>query len=199
MARSIDELRRRGRDVRAEYYRQLENVRSDRELSAEGKKTRITAAWRKAASETKQLQQELRESRETRRRELQQRVFGPLYPRFANETERQMAQLNFRDALDRADRVTNDEQATRLLERAERSGDTALARAIAAVAAERGYATTLDTYLATRPDDAETVRELSELTPSAQEHFTERMTFSIERPPEVGYNEPVETPAGTAA
>ncbi len=199
MTRNIDEIRRRGGDVRAEYYRQVEAVRGDRDLSPEGKKTRITAAWRKAASEAKQLQQELRESRETRRQELQRRAFGPPYPRLASESERQLVQMNFRHALDRAEQVTNAEQATQLLERAARTGDGALAKAVAAVSAERNYASTLEAYLATRPEDAETFRELSELCLARATQLTEAMLFSIERPPEVGYNEPLETPVGTAA
>lgn len=185
---TVEEIRAKARDLQRHYRQTVEGIRNDADLSEKAKTERITAAWQDTRTISGRLRQELQESRQKRRAELQRRLFGPVYPSYASEGDKAAIQANYRAALDRAEQARNPADATALLQRAERTGDAALARAVAAIAVERNFGETLEEYLATRPRDGEAIGELAQLLPNRSDQFLESMLFSVQRPPEVPYN-----------
>ena len=91
---------------------------------------------------------------------LHRRVFGLSFPLTATEADKQAARLNYRDALFRADSITDENQALRQLGRARMTGDNELAKAIAARAYEQGWDRTLNEYASQSESIKRNLKEL---------------------------------------
>lgn len=112
------------------YQAAVERVRADKRLSPDGKAGqigRLTALERRRRSD---IIEGAAERATARRAELERQVFR--LPAGANASDA----VSYRDALDRVEQITNPEELGRLVDRAVRTGDAALARAGVA----RGYA-----------------------------------------------------------
>ncbi len=181
----------RVKEVRQGYERALDTLRADRDLTPEARAKRIAQAWQATSNEMARLRKQHAEAKVQRRQELEQNLFGPRYSYGATETDKVHLRADYRSALDRAEQAKGPDEALDLLNRAELTGDTTLARAVAAVAASRGYAKALNEYAARRPDVGETLDELSGLSDKRQaiaESFAfsappkpSEVTFDIER------------------
>jgi len=69
--------------------------------------------------------------------------------------------IAFRDAQDRAERISDADEGTRVLERAERTGDKTLAHAVFRKAIDSGWTATVQTFSQANPDLAEAAKDLS--------------------------------------
>ncbi len=102
------------------------------------------------------LQQGEQQANARRRRHLERKLFGV---RDSSDT----ASLSLRDAHQRASLAKTPRQALTLLSTAERSGDSVLARAVAAHAWDPGWTGVLDTYASERSGVLNDFQQLDEL------------------------------------
>lgn len=169
----------RAAELGAEYHKNLERIRQDRELSDAGRARRIALLHHRHASEMRALREQHDRLLGEERQRLQRKAFGAPIPAGATPSERQAAEAGYRDALERAERAENEKDALRILDRAHRTGDPTMARAVAAIASERGWTHALSTYAGAF--DAGVVSELAELESALadpQQKFAASMTFS---------------------
>jgi hypothetical protein len=108
------------------------------------------------------------------------RLFGLGFPLGATEADKQSAKLNYRDALFRADTITDEASALRLLGRAQMTGDKELGRAIASVSYEKGWGRALSDYAAQSESIQSNLQELlsyEQNLGNSQIRITESMSF----------------------
>jgi hypothetical protein len=177
----VPDARDQATAVRDAFAATLTTIRNDTELSDEGKRRRIARAWLDTSDKLRRLRDDHTSADEQRRAALEKRVFGT-----GGDPG---AAVAYRDAVGRAEAVTSEKEATRLLERANRIGDTQLARAVALIASERSY---LNVWVDYRDSlgatDARAFTELTELNRRANdrtEKFADDMVFSIRKPQEL--------------
>lgn len=104
---------------------ELTRLRAQRDLSPEGLRRRIASAYVKANTAMQQVKANTSVEREARYDELHRRMFG-------NPTAGDpQSAINFRACQDRADQLKKPAEAAALLERAHRTGDVALGKAVA--------------------------------------------------------------------
>lgn len=126
---------------------------------------------------------------ETTRRALTRKAFG------ADDTANNIAA--HRDAQDRASRLATPRDAAAMLSRAEDSGDSSLAKAVAqrafeqhtappmpGVPADPGWADVLTSYVSTRPQAADAINTLAATTTRAPA-ITDLWAFVLPAPPEL--------------
>ncbi len=115
------------REIREGYERELEEIRADRDLTPEAKARRIGPLYEAA----KEAETELREQRMAELRERvaagEREVFAPPKVAFSDPA---LQQLNYRNALDLVEELTDPRKLDEKLERANLVGDRALARAV---------------------------------------------------------------------
>lgn len=166
------------KETKQAYARAVETIRADRSLSPEGKAERIAKAWRATSEEIQRLRVEYQKAREQHRQDLERSVFGPTYPHGATEADKVAVRSDYRAALDRAEQVQGAEQAADLLDRAELTSDTVLARAVATVAASRGFTNVLEKYADSRPEARAAIDELVGFQSDKKTRFVEGMVLS---------------------
>jgi len=140
---NIDEKLRANRE---RFGRKLEQVRDDSDLSPEGRARQLRPAFEEAKAVDSGLRAE-------RMDELREKVRAAEKEAFAAPTMRgadpALAQLNFRHALDSVEQTTDLETLSRKLERANGTGDTTLAKAVAMRANELGAAAVVRRFMDT--------------------------------------------------
>ncbi len=114
--------------IRQRANAQMELIRADQTLSAEGRKAHMAAVWLKANDQLAAVRGERDEAIAAERQRLRLLAFGSPAGR---EGEYRQALLDLDGRLDRV------EEAHRLLKRADRTGDMMLARAVGTIAAEK--------------------------------------------------------------
>ena len=123
--------------VRQEYTTQVEEVRTNLDLSSEGRQRRLADLYVKAQSRLQKLGAAEAERLTVRRISLERDLFG------AKAAQRGLDvgahAISARDAADRAARVKSPDEAAELLRRAESDGDEILVRAIARQSSENSY------------------------------------------------------------
>jgi hypothetical protein len=135
------------------YNRRLQAIRSNRNLSPEGKRAAIATEWVKARATVEQSRATVEAAKADERRMLEHDLFGV-------GTKDPAAVIAHRDAGDRAEAVESPAEAVGLLARASRSGDKALGRAILRVALDRGWMRVAEEWIAENPVWAHDVRPL---------------------------------------
>lgn len=142
---------------RAKAEREIEKIRANPDLSAEAKRRKIQEVYERSVAEHRELVEEERRAEAEAIASAERKVLGIPYPERSSASERAMIALSYRDALDRAERAASDREdlgaLLDLLERAEVSGDSLLARAVYHTATRRGVRQVADAYLASRPTE----------------------------------------------
>lgn len=90
--------------------------------------------------------------------------------------------ITYRDAQDRADRLTSAEEASRIMTRALTNGDRTLASAVATAALGHGWRSVYDTWAAKNPTASAAMRDLAELENGMQQIGTvlgRAMAYSV--------------------
>lgn len=90
--------------------------------------------------------------------------------------------IAMRDAEERADRLDDDKEAMRIIERAIRSDDRSLAHAVIRKANESGWAEVVDKAAEAYPSAGEAIRDAAELqryTADIREGFARAATYSV--------------------
>ncbi len=142
-------------------------IREDGDLSREAKRRLLGEAFAVARDTHERLVREHREQSEKKIADARKTVMGIKYPKMMLESDREIGRMSYRDAFDRAERAATKLRKeptamTDLLERAEMSGDPLLANAVFHVAARRGLHDVAESYLRSRPSEAESWRKLAD-------------------------------------
>jgi hypothetical protein len=139
------------------HQQEVERIRNNPDLSDEAKRRMIDEATARAAEESTRLQNEEREAIEEAVASAERKVLSIAFPERASASERAMIAMSYRDALDRAERAASDrdnpDALSELLDRAEKSGDDQLTRAIYHLATLRGNRVVAEAYLESRPKE----------------------------------------------
>ncbi|QEM47176.1 hypothetical protein [Mycolicibacterium grossiae] len=144
-------------DLKAAYTKACDDVRGDISLSELGKQQLIARAWVNTKTEIARLQQADFDTLVTRYNKLERQVFGTAADSAGADA------VSFRDAVDRASKLDNDEAAAKLLGTAELSGDTILAKAVVMRAWEARWNDVVDHYAVNHATVADTLAELVSL------------------------------------
>jgi hypothetical protein len=121
----------------------------------------IARAYLTAKAQMDKLSSSSTAATDARMRVLTAQVWG-----VADFADKVSASISLRDATDRAQALTGQQDAMNLLATAERSGDELLSRAVACVADQLGFDDVCERYFATRPAAARANAELHSLVPS---------------------------------
>jgi hypothetical protein len=140
---NIDDKLRQNRE---RFGRKLEDVRGDNDLSLEGKARHIAPLYQAAKAEEARLRQARRDGLAERTRAAERKAFAPPSLRGSDPA---LTEMNFRAALDSVEKITDNAELARKLERATLTGDRTLARAAAIRANELGADRVVTAYLAT--------------------------------------------------
>jgi hypothetical protein len=172
--------------IQSRYSENLDGIRTDKSLSDEGKKQAIATEYEATQKQLKSLREEADRAATTRRHDLQRRAFG-----IVGNTDPQTA-ISYRDAQDRAAGIEprDESAALSLMHRASLSGDTILAKAIAARATDNGWGEVLQAYAEMDPAAAQAIDELAAISNANSSRgrtaqFHAQLLFSASKPREL--------------
>ncbi|NED31971.1 hypothetical protein [Streptomyces sp. SID8499] len=151
--------------IRTDFQRNLEAVRNRRDLNTQARQTAIARAYAKARDGLNGIRQQEADYVTRQRNYLERKLFGNTDDIHGTNA------VSSRDARERAAKLTTPDEAAQAYNRAQRDGDTALARAIAAQAADYaasvgaapGWEHIVRHYAGSRPGLADAHKELAEL------------------------------------
>lgn len=153
--------------IRARHTALANDINNRRDLSADGRKRQLARLQVDAKRELRALREQAAAANAARRDQIMDRLFrNP-------DSYDSSAVISYRDALERADRVNNPTEAASLLKLAQRTGDAALARAVAAKALDAamsdrnggdGWVNVVNAWGAEDNGRDELLTELSEIT-----------------------------------
>ena len=142
---------------RTRHAREVEQIRTNADLSAEAKRRKMAEAHERAMAEHRKLIEEGRRARAQELAAAERKVLGIPYPERSTASEQAIIAMSYRDALSRAEIAANSRENTgalqALLERAEASGDDLLGVAVYHTATRRGLRQVADRYLEERPKE----------------------------------------------
>ncbi len=166
-------------ELQAAYTAELKAIRADKRLSGDGKRHAIARLFARHRDAMTRLQEGQQHANARRRRQLERKLFGV-------SDSSDTASLSLRDAHERASLSKTPRQALTLLSAAERSGDSVLARAVAAHAWDRGWTVVLDTYASERSGVLNDFQELDDLERQGQgPGLTSSLAFRLTPPQEL--------------
>ncbi|MFJ2741872.1 hypothetical protein ACIO3O_19665 [Streptomyces sp. NPDC087440] len=152
------------------YKAQLARIESNRALSDHARKVLSAKAYKQAAAQLEAARQVEIDTLTRQRAALQRRMFGQ-----AGTADAQTVVAR-RDANDRAAQLDDPRKAADMLQRAEMEGDTLMAQAVAARAAQCGWGDVLTAYSTDRPGFADAAAEFNELPDPDDWQFNFRHT-----------------------
>lgn len=183
----------------AELAATVDRIRADPNLSDAGTQRAIASAFLETQRRVAALRQAEDDRNRHRVRDLERRLFGA-----AGDSADPSTAISRRDASDRAGALDSPDDALELLGRAERGGDTILARAVAETAWQRHWQDVLDAYTDERPAAAAALAELAAATGRGEargrrlaDTMARSMSFSVPVPRELA--QLVNRPAALAA
>lgn len=173
---SLDNIDKQIEAVRAKAHSVNDTLRAnkqsfiaDRSRSDEGKQEAIATANNQARQKLQELQQEEDAIVKKHMESLERIVIGSV------GTDPSSV-INYRDAQDRAERLTDPNDAARVMTRALRSGDKSLATAVAQVALANRWNDVYQGFAEANPNIAESASDLVTLT-----RFATDVSFSLQR------------------
>ncbi|KMS81795.1 hypothetical protein ACH49_01300 [Streptomyces leeuwenhoekii] len=170
-------------EIRQQLDVKAARIHNLRDLAPHAKQTLLARAYVEARDALNRAREEETQSIEAQRRKLERKLFGndgmALDP---------SAAINRREANDRAAKLDTADEALRAMQRAERDGDTIMAKAIAARAAELSldptWAGVLQTYVQDKPGEAETLNAMRQLPDTSSTEYTmqQAMRYMVAQP-----------------
>jgi hypothetical protein len=160
---------------------EIREIQSSKDLTEVAKAKRIAEIRTTTNAKITAYQAEHYESKTAMRDDLHHRLFGLGFPFGASAADKQSAKLNYRDALFRADTITDENAALRMLGRAQMTGDKELAKAIASVSYEKGWDKVLNDFASQSEAIRSNLQELNDFEHNlgnAQIRITESMSFA---------------------
>jgi hypothetical protein len=149
-------------DIRQQFNTKTDAIKAKRDLTPRAKQTLLARAFVEARDALAELKQRDADQVNRQREKLERQLFGTTG--FNPDPQAIIAR---RDANDRAAKYETPAEATAAMRRAERDGDRILAKAIASRAADwsgdPAWAHIVHTYVADKPQEADTLRALQDL------------------------------------
>lgn len=163
-------------------------ARANSNLSADGRKRIVAAAYMKADNAVAKIKAQEAEQRASARRSAEDHLFAPRW----SERGDPNAMMLYRDANDRASRLTSSDEAIRLLESSALGGDDMMARAILGQGMrDPRLQGIVEKYIEVMPRDTQAIDDLLELNAadaqasSRAARITREMNSSLPRPEEI--------------
>lgn len=152
---------------REQYNRRIQEIRDNPDLNAEARQRMMLEAYNEAQKAHERLASESRKEQETNLDKLERRVFAPGMTSDATPGDKASIASSYRDALDRASKITEEEDLVSLQRRARATGDRLLERAAFYRAAELGSSTVTEAHLEAYPQERKGWEELLEVSRAA--------------------------------
>lgn len=187
MAGISQDLADKAEGIGSRYFGQVESIRGNGDLTAEARQRRIAQAYSQASSAMAELKSGWEQSNVRRQETLTRDLFGSSGASGADA-------ISFRDALDRAAQIETPEEAARILARAQNTGDTVLARAVAQAAYEQmggalggpEWVAVVNAFAEKTPTAVEKINELSDLQANGPSgDIMTAMHFHLSKPNEL--------------
>lgn len=160
--------------IRTRYQDEMKAIRNDPTLSEDGRRALIARSYVDATERMNRLRGELDTAVNAERNRLEKRAFGP-------GTVDPLERMQHRDAMERANRLGNQEEAIALLNQARISGDDALGRAVMYKANAKHWTDAINTWEAAAPG---TVDLLSQMGDLPNDHLSNVAAFALGSPSE---------------
>lgn len=155
----IEALRAQAASIQKQSARTSDQLDSDRNLSDVGRQAKRDAARDRTREQLSDLRKKETELIEAKKQALEKRLFG--LSSVASTDPGQV--LLYRDAQDRAARLTRSDEAAQAYSAAQRSDDKILAAAIVARALEADWRSIVNEYAAQNPSAGEDLKDLAKL------------------------------------
>ncbi|NWL13500.1 hypothetical protein DM793_19740 [Paenarthrobacter nitroguajacolicus] len=175
--------------LRSGQREQIEAIRQNRNLSADGKRAQIAALYLRNKEEVGKLEKQEAATRTNRINHIRKTVFG------LSGNPGPQDVISYRDAQDRVANLGTDDEAkaAQLFDRAQLSGDNILAAAVVNRALEAGWVNVANSYIEAHPYYGSMVEELWYLNQDSPENetnlgkaFENSLAFHLEKPHEIG-------------
>lgn len=140
----IERILSRMADNKREYHETTRRILADPTLSATGKRARLADAHQVALAKHSPLRSEYDAAIADTRTGMQHSAFGPPIPITADGTTQTAIRTQHAAAVDRASKVEDAAELTRMLDRANLAGDAVTASAVALIAFERRHEAVLN-------------------------------------------------------
>lgn len=183
-------IERQATDLQRQFEEDLRAIRADTRTTAEGKRVLIAALWAPVAEQVAALQRQEQDSYRAAVARLERRLYGTI------DSNDSAAIVGTRDAFDRVEKLavehppigplSAEKQAAQLLDRALKTGDQPLVRAIIATAMARGWHDLIGDFVSAHSDLADAVSDMLELRKwDPTETMMAWATFRFPAPPEI--------------
>lgn len=174
--------------VQEKFGGDIDWIRQDKTRTGEWKLQQMAATYQRMAVHRDDLIEKRDRAKRDDRISLEQRLFGT-----GSLVSDSSSIISRRDAGDRLAKVDQQSEASALLERANRTGDEPLARAVAERAFEMRWVDVTNQFLETRPHLDESMNELWDShAPTLAEELTEGFVLEAGRPTELTGLSPME-------
>jgi len=150
----IDLIRAQASSVQVAHGRSIAAINSDPTLSPEGKRVQLAENGERVKAQLQDLKAKEMQLVDDEILRLERMLDAK-----AGSTSSDI--IAFRDAQDRAERISDSDEATRILSRADRTGDMALAHAVFRRAIDSGWKSTVQAFAQANPDLAEAANDLT--------------------------------------
>lgn len=136
---SLIEVWNRADELRPEYYEAKTAIEKNVDLNMDARNRQLTELKDATNEELQTLKAAWMSGKETRKDEICKRAFGIGHKLNATEADRQTKQMNYRAALERAERAEKRDDLKGLLEQADVTGDDLLKKAVGLEARKKGF------------------------------------------------------------
>jgi hypothetical protein len=155
----IDDLRAQAERIQSRLARTSDQLNSDGNLSDVGRQAKLDAERDRVSAQLRDLRQRERELVEVKKQSLERRLFG--LSSVASSDPNQI--IAYRDAQDRAARITDGGTAQEVFMAAMRSEDKTLAAAVLAKALDNGWDSIVAEYVKQNPAAREDLAEFAKI------------------------------------
>ena len=165
--------------IQSRLKRECEEIRANRNLTDSARRRQLAVATVRARREAAELKAKLIAAREERRESLQRRLFG------LGGTPKSEELMLMRDSVDRAAKLESPEEAQLKLKLAAGIGDSFMAKAVAQVAAAKGWRDVLESYAENAPLGTKTaLEELANIPSGRNTNLADTAMFNVRAPQE---------------
>jgi hypothetical protein len=154
----IDDLRAQAASIQSRWARNSDSLNNDNDLSDTGKRAKLDSEHSRVNAKLSDLRKREKELIAAKKQFLEKSLFG-----LSSLTSDPAQIIAYRDAQDRAARLTRAADAQELFASAVRSEDRTLAAAILGKALANGWNSIIDEYVRQHPSAGETLDDLAKL------------------------------------
>lgn len=164
---------------RQEVAQAARAIRADEDLTPDAQARKLDELRRSANDRFAALRREHETALDEEIRGLRRKALGPVFRGDPEKVDTETVRMSYRQAQDRAEQLDGQDDALRLLLRAEDSDDVQLVRAIAARAHARGWPKVLAEHARIDPRSAKAQAELDERRALRKDNVRLSTTFGM--------------------